>query len=501
MRKLLKSCLAVLVMVCVAFGFTACGTKLSETTTDVTKVKTVNGVSTNGGITAIYDNYLYYVNGTKECDGKNLTGNTKSAICRIQYDAATGTVTGESEVVVDNLVGFTYGSIRFFGDFMYYATPCSEKNYAGDVLYNKTTFMRYDLVNKKSYKIFTTNLNSADEVVSYSYYIVGNSINLLVYETNNATITSVAVGKKPVVNYVIEDVTGCLFSENNGVVEIEGATADANSYVFYTKAPVAYEAVQTGSKVFRTSPVIDDSYQISIGYSVKLESIMAGNLITSCNEKVYCHAIKGATTDTLIFGDNCISYVNYENAIFLEHYAIDYVDVSGTDVAKLVKRSGHVSVLYITDEPYYVMIIDWLSGYDIGETISRLGDIEEVQLFGLTQIEEIVEEDDESTEDVNEEVKRTAVYAVYAASDLVYKVEVAVIEDANTMKISHWTNAIQMSSTKVAEVDGLLVPEIIGSYMFVFSEDTDKNVYMYKIDLTPTETTTKAAMKVALAEK
>lgn len=501
MKKLLKSCLAVLVMVCVAFGFTACGTKLSETTTDLSKVKIVNGVSTNGGITAVYDNYLYFVNGTKEADGKNLTKNTKSAICRIQYDVATGKTTGEAEVVVDNLVGFTNGSIRFFGDFMYYATPCSEKNYAGDVLYNKTTFMRYDLVNKKSYKIFTTSLNSAEEVVSYAYYVVNNTLNLLVYETNNATITSVAVGKKPVVNYVINDVTGCLFSENNGAVAVEGATVDANSFVFYTKAPVAYEAVQSGSKVFRTSPVQDTSCQISAGYSVKLESIMAGNLITSCNEQVFCHAIKGNENDTLVFGSNCISYVNYENAIFLENYAISYVGEPGSEVAKLVKRVGHVSVLYITDEPYYVMIIDWLSGYEIGETISRLGSIKEVQLLGTTQIEEIVEEDDKSTEDVNEEVKRTAVYAVYSAESIVYKVEIAVVEDTNTMKISHWTNAIQMSSTKIAKIEGLMMPDIVGSYMFAFSEDTDKNVYMYKIDLTPTETNAKAATKLAIDEK
>ena len=72
MKKLLKSCLAVALVVITAFSLVGCGTKLSATTVDTSKVKTVNGISTNGGMTAIYDGYLYFVNGTKTNDGKSL---------------------------------------------------------------------------------------------------------------------------------------------------------------------------------------------------------------------------------------------------------------------------------------------------------------------------------------------------------------------------------------------------------------------------------------------
>lgn len=493
MKRLLKSCLAVAVIFCMALSFTACGTKVSDTTVDTKKVGVVNGVSTNGGMTAIHDGYLYFINGTITNDGTSLKKNVQSAICRVKYNASTGETSGDAEVVVGNLVGFSNGSIRFYGDYMYYATPCSEKNYAGDTLYNKTTFMRYDLVNEKSHKIYTTQLNDSSESIDYAYYVVGETLNLLVYEVTNATITSLKIGKDVETNYVIEEVTGCVFAQNGGIVEISDAAADANSYVFYSKAPEQYEEVQTGSKVYRTSPVKDNSYQISIGRDVTLDSIKAGNLITVCDNFVYCHAIKGTTSDTLTFGNNCISYQNYENAYILEHYALEYVDDgTGTDtkVAKLVKKNGHVSLLCITDEPYYVMLFDMLSGFDVGEKIAQLGSLEKVSILGITQMEEILEEENEDTPEI-EERKRTAVYAVFGASSLVYKVEIAVIEDENTMLVSHWTNAVKLSTTKMTDVNGILYPEIIGSYAFIMSENKDKKVFMHKVDLTPNETVSK----------
>lgn len=492
MKRLLKSCLAVAVIFCMALSFTACGAKVSATTVDTKKVGVVNGVSTNGGMTAIHDGYLYFINGTITNDGTSLKKNTQSAICRVKYNASTGETTGDAEVVVGNLVGFSNGSIRFYGDYMYFTTPCSEKNYAGDTLYNKTTFMRYDLLNEKSYKLYTTYLNDANESIDYAYYVVGETLNLLVYEVTNATITSLKIDKEVETNYVIEDVTGCVFAENGGIVEIANASADANSYVFYTKAPEQYEEVQTGSKVYRTSPVKDNSFELSIGHDVTLDSVKAGNLITVCDSFVYCHAIKGTASDALTFGDNnCISYINYENYMLLEHYALEYVDNgSGNEVAKLVRKNGHVSLLCITDEPFNVMVFDRMSGFDEGEIVGQLGSLEKISLIGVTQMEEILEEEDEETPEIEEE-KRTAVYAVFIASSLIYKIEIAVVEDDNTMVVSHWEDPIKLSTTKATDTNGILYPEIIGSYAFVMSENKDKKVFMYKVDLTPNETVSK----------
>ena len=65
MKKFLKGCLSLALMFVVVFSLTACKTKLSDTTVDTSKVKSTNGVSTNGGMTVVHGNYLYFINGTK----------------------------------------------------------------------------------------------------------------------------------------------------------------------------------------------------------------------------------------------------------------------------------------------------------------------------------------------------------------------------------------------------------------------------------------------------
>ena len=127
MKRFMKCCFSMVLMIAVMFSFTACKTKLSKTTTDVKKVKVVNGVSTNGGMTVVRGDWLYFINGTQTPSAKNLDDNKQSAICRVKYDVETGKVNDKTyEVVVSNLVGFDDGSIHFFGDFMYFTTTCGE---------------------------------------------------------------------------------------------------------------------------------------------------------------------------------------------------------------------------------------------------------------------------------------------------------------------------------------------------------------------------------------
>ena len=47
--------------------------------------------------------------------------------------------------------------------------------------------------------------NDAEETISYSYYVVGDNLYLVVYEKNNATITSLKMGKEVETAYVLEE--------------------------------------------------------------------------------------------------------------------------------------------------------------------------------------------------------------------------------------------------------------------------------------------------------
>lgn len=488
MKKFLRCVTSLALVFVVVFSLTGCKTKLSKTTTSLENVKTVKGVSTNGGITAVYGDYLYFINGTKTNDGTSSKKNKKSAIYRIKYNIETGKTSGDAELVVDNLVGYSNGSIYFYGDFMYYTTPSSEKNSKGTVLYYKTKFMRYDLVNKKSYDLYTTKLNSEDEEITYSYYIVGDSLNLVVYEDSNATITSLKIGDKVSTNYVISDVKSCVLSENNGTCVTDGKTTDANNFVYYTLAHGDSDRVQTGVKVYRTSPAKNNSYLLADnGEDIALLCIRNGKLLYSVDDIVYVESILGTNTEKLTMNiTNAISFKTYDNVIFMEN------------------EDGSISFLYYDEDTYQIAIPDWKTD-DNGQlqinnkTISILNKSESFEFVGIATVDEIVVEDDESTTDIDETVKEEVKFLIYIDSNIAYKLEIA-RKVGDEFVITEGTEPIKLSATKIQTASGLIKAEAIGNYLFAMAEDDDKNIYMYKIDLTKKDDSSKSATFIGVKE-
>ena len=462
MKRIFKSCLLLLVAVCVSFSFVGCKKKISQTTTNTDNIKLSHGVTTNGGMTVVNGEYLYFINGTKDNDGKSQKKNTRSAICRVKYDIATGKTSGDMEVVVDELVGFSDGAIHIFGDFLYYTTPCNGENSDGDVLFNKTVFKRYDLVNKKSYTLYTTELNSSSEEVRYAYYVEGQTLNLLVYEKTNATIKSFKIDKKVVENYTISDVSSCLFSETYGKPTTSGASVDANSYVYYTKLPTTNDQVQTGNIVYKTSPVANNSAKISVGIEITLLTIRAGKLVYSANSFVYADTITSGNDTLDVSNGNCISRATLGNAVYIENYSLQS-DPQDSSKKQLVKSEGSISVLSMTkatESAYYFDVFEWTSSSagpdDNSAQIGIMSSAKDFSFIGIAELEEIVTEDDEDTTDVNEETKRKVLYAFFMESSLVYKIEIAEVIDENTMKVG-MSEKIKLSTTKVNANDGLLV--------------------------------------------
>ncbi len=505
MKRILKSCLVVLVAVCVAFPLVACKKKVSPTTTNVENVKVVNGVSTNGGLTVVHGEYLYFINGVKTNDGSKLKDNKRSAICRVKYDVNTGETSGDMEIVVDELVGFKYGTLHVFGDYLYYTTPCMDKNSNATVLYNKTSFKRYDLVNKKSYTIFTTALNNSSETVEYAYYVSGESLNLLVYEKTNATITSIKVDSKPSTNYVISEVLDCVLSETYGKPQTSAAV-DASSFVFYSKSPEEHDAQQSGSRIFKTSPVQDNSSLLSKGADITLLSIRAGKLMYTYDSVVCAQKITEKTDDTLpLDKTNCVSRSDVK-AIYIENYKLE----GQNETAKLVKSEGDITVLAFSEfkdaKAYYFSLFQWT---DVNKPINHtnidcLSSATDFEFIGLTTIEEVTVEKDEDKG--IEEEKGKFLYAIYKESNKVYKVQVASIEGDNTdsMKVSAYAEngRLQLSGSTLTATTGTLLPESIGNFLFILAENDDKkNSYLIKVDLSVTKTNSDKSEAFGIVEE
>ena len=483
MKKLLKGLLsAVLAYVCIV-GFTGCNNKLSKTTATTTKV--LDG--TNGGITAVYDGYLYFINGTKKNDGTNSSGNKRGGIARVKYNSETGEIDDTTyEVIVKDLVGYSNGSLYFFGDFMYYTTPSSDVNYKDTVLYYKTKFMRYDLVNKKSHHIYTTKLNSEDTSMSYAYYVVDDTLNLVVYESKSATITSLKIDDKITENYVIEGVTSCVMSENNGKCVTSGKTIDANNFVYYTKAHETGDKYQTGNIVYRTSPVKNnDSFELlDDGKSISLLCIRNGKLLYSYDSRFYFAIINGDNQDSLnssVNGlTNILSFTSYENVVFKEN------------------SDGTITIIYYDDKNLQLVALkwNWASENPIeSKTINSLKESEKFEFVTLANVEELSDPLDKDSEKV------TSTYLVYIADSVVFKIKVA-----ENGEITQHTQPVKLTTTKVEVASGLMVAEVVGDKLYIFAKELDEkdkqteNIYLYTVDMLITEDSTKAATFIGVKE-
>lgn len=468
MKRFFKGLVCCVIAVSCVLGFSACKKKISDTSVDYSKT-VYNGQQTNGGITAVYNGYLYFINGTKTNDGTKLTKNTRSAICRVKLNSDGSLAEDSYEVVVDNLVGYDYGSIYIFGDFLYFTTPNSAKNYEDTTLYYQTKFMRYDLVNKKSYNIYTTKQNSSDEKISFAYYIDGSSLNLLVYETTNATITSIKIDKKPTTNYVISDVKSCVFSENYGKCVTSGASKDANSFVFYTKNYTDNDANKT-DKVFRTSPTKDDSKKIYDGnLTLSLLSIKKGSLYFSAKDdntaetKIYSQAITGSNDALDINKATIISHVTYTNIIFYEN---------GDTVSAVCYNDSDNEVTVLTKNPsnrYEVIPV----------VVDEITKSDDFAFIGLYNFKEQINDNNDAPE--YDEVT----YLLYVDSSTIYKIEVL-----RNGEPSQYTNKVKLSTSTVSAPSNLLIPEVIGEYVYIFAKqvDEDKNdtdfVYLFRAKIT-----------------
>lgn len=486
MKKIFKGILSFAVAFIVLFNFTACKTPLSATTTDSSKT-VYSGKDTNGGVTLVHDGYLYFINGTKTNDGTSATKNTRSAICRVKLGEEDKIDEESYEVVVDNLVGYKNGSIFIFGDFLYYATPNNDVNYKNSKLYDQTKFMRYDLVNKKSYEIYTTKQNSSSETISYAYYVIGEELDLVVFESTNTTITSLKVDAKVTENYVISGVSSCVLSENFGKCETENATVDANSYVYYTKAPETGDYPQTGNYVYKTLPNQDNSTLISSNKkTVSLLSIRNGKLLYSATsisadeDVVYYDTI--SNDETKLSFNNVLSYTTYENVVFMENedgsISVVAFDSDSSEIVVYTKSSDK-------SQEIEGVVVNTISVKTASSSSSSSSSISFVGTVTLDEKLETEETESNAEESENEEVQYDKVtYLIYIESNIAYKIEIM-----RNGEVSKFNDPVKLSTSTISAADGYLVPKIIDGYLYAFAKEVKEekeadNVYLFRFDLT-----------------
>ena len=144
-------------------------------------------VSGNGGMVVEKDNYLYFANGYTATDdmvsGDNKGGNQYSAIYRVKLGENDSLEYDEDgklkncELVIDKVCGFEKTAFYIFGDYIYYATPNTQKVVSGSSMvsnFKLTDFCRAKLDGTGRTLIYKT--DSASDDTKFAFYKV-NGVN------------------------------------------------------------------------------------------------------------------------------------------------------------------------------------------------------------------------------------------------------------------------------------------------------------------------------------
>ena len=444
MKKITKTFIAILLCFCTVITFTACKPNLSKTTVDTTDVLS------NGGISVYHDGWLYFINGSVDVDSADLKGVVvNGGIYRVMADENGAilyeTTTDENgnetksikklQPVINKLVGYKYGSLKIYGDYLYYTTPCTEKNKSGEMLTGKTEFRRYDLVNKVDQLIYTT--KSSDDTLTYDYVKKGEELYLVIFEGNEGTLTSLSIGDKIVTAFYKTDVQSLVISENDETV--------ADGYIYFTLSFDSNSALRRGVRVYKVLPDGSGEVKLSEGESVTILTVKGGRLLYSCDSYIFSIQITDGE-DSLSFDSSAIVCTkNYENIIFLE-------------------ENNKLSVLVYENE--MLRRITWDNGAFTNQDLHEFDNGDELTFVGVD-----------------------GDWVVYTISSKVYKSRYKNITTENQDD----KMPILLSTTEVSEADELMAPEIVNGYVYAFSENSlTSKTYLYRISLEKPETATSA---------
>ena len=227
-------------MLCMAFSIclVGCGDKgLGDNpATDAT-------VISNGGMSVIKGDYLYFVNGyvdeTTLTKDDNKEGKiTKGAIYRTKLD--DGEIVKDrdgfldddrTDRVVSKIVGFSNGGFSIIDDNIYYATPYMKLDKDGNLQNNRVEFHRVNIDGTDDEVVYVT--SASQDNLNWSLYKIDGKVYLVVYESDKIISVNTSNGKT--VGTVESPSSFAILDEDT---YIHGANRSGYNYnnIIYTRA-------------------------------------------------------------------------------------------------------------------------------------------------------------------------------------------------------------------------------------------------------------------------
>ena len=145
-KKLLALFIAVLLAFTALIGCDANKTDVLDNTDGAV-------ISGNGSFLVEKGDYVYFINGQDATTSDNTFGTpVKSSLVRVKKSDLAKPSEATVETVIPKIIltGNYATGVYFYGEYVYYATPCSDKDKTGTVQNSKTEFNRFNLTTGKA---------------------------------------------------------------------------------------------------------------------------------------------------------------------------------------------------------------------------------------------------------------------------------------------------------------------------------------------------------------
>ena len=260
-------------------------------------------VSSNGGFVVEKGDYVYFINGVEDYTAKNKYGKVvKGALMRIEKSQLNGLLNGEdveAQTVVPSLFvqERQQSGIYIYGDYVYYATPTTDKNEKGEV-------------EKSWIDVKRAKIDGTEAPMKGEYLQVSSS--------------SATVKRFVTVDGVDENNDGeldvfCMYEENGSLKSYNTATKEDTVLVSGAKSSFVYnEADPTDPTVYYTMSVVEDADKQN-SHTAAYDQIYSVNAAAqvekydSTDDQV-SYTVKGGRTysfDKKYFSDNDLSTTDH----------------------------------------------------------------------------------------------------------------------------------------------------------------------------------------------
>lgn len=198
-------------------------------------------VTSNGGMTVVKGDYLYYVNGyvdesTLTKDDNKSGKVTHSAIYRtklvdgeIQKDKE-GFVTN-TECVVSRVVGFGNGGFYIIDDYIYYGTPYMNLDRDGVLQSSRVEFHRININGTDDKTLYVT--SKSEDELDWTLYKIDNTVYLATFCDSKIIIVNTG---NPKDTKTIENVTSYAFLKEEDYKTGMAKNSELQNYIYYTRA-------------------------------------------------------------------------------------------------------------------------------------------------------------------------------------------------------------------------------------------------------------------------